>query len=42
MHGDMRNAYRILIGRCEGKRPFGRCRCRLDDYIYVDLKETGC
>jgi hypothetical protein len=26
--GDKRNAYRILVGKPEGKRPIGRPRCR--------------
>jgi hypothetical protein len=32
----------ILIGRTEGKRPFGRPRCRWEDSVIMDLKETGC
>jgi hypothetical protein len=27
-NGEMRNAYRILVGKLEGKRPLGRPRCR--------------
>jgi len=26
--GQMRNAYNILVGKPEGKRPLGRPRCR--------------
>jgi hypothetical protein len=37
----MRNAYRILVGKHEGKRPFGRSRHRWEDNIRVDIKETG-
>jgi hypothetical protein len=27
-HGEKRNAYRVLVGEPEGKRPVGRPRCR--------------
>jgi hypothetical protein len=36
-----RNAYRILEGKLEGKRPPGRPRCRWVDNIKMDLTETG-
>jgi hypothetical protein len=26
--GEMRNAYNILVGKLEGKKPLGRPRCR--------------
>jgi hypothetical protein len=32
---EMRNAYRILVGSPEGKRPLGRPRCRWEDNIKV-------
>jgi hypothetical protein len=35
----MRNAYNISVGKPEGKRPFGRPRCRWEDTIKMDLKE---
>jgi hypothetical protein len=38
--GEKSNAYRILVGNPEGKRPLGRLRCRWVD-ITVDLKEIG-
>jgi hypothetical protein len=38
--GQKRNAYRILVGKLEGKRPLGRPRCRWDD-IRMDLREIG-
>jgi hypothetical protein len=38
--GEMRNTYKILIGKPEGKRPLGRPRCRLEDFR-MDLKERG-
>jgi hypothetical protein len=31
--GEMRNAYSILVGKPEGKRPLGRPRCRWEDNI---------
>jgi hypothetical protein len=36
----MRNAYRILVGKPEGKRPLGRPRRRWKDNIKIDLRET--
>jgi hypothetical protein len=37
----MRNVYRILVGKPEGKRPLGRLRCRSEDNIRMDLREIG-
>jgi hypothetical protein len=39
MHGDTRNAYKILVEKAEGKRPRVRRRCK--DNIRMDLKEVG-
>jgi hypothetical protein len=39
--GEMRNAYSILIGKSEGKRPLGKHRHRWEDNIRIDLRETG-
>jgi hypothetical protein len=39
--GEKRNAYRILVGNPEGKRPLGRPRCRWVDIIKMDLREIG-
>ncbi|KAJ4437913.1 hypothetical protein ANN_13852 [Periplaneta americana] len=36
-----RNAYRVLVGRPEGKRPLGRPRRRWEDNIKMDLREVG-
>jgi hypothetical protein len=36
--GEKRNAYRILVGKPEGKRPLGRLRRRSVDNIKIDLK----
>jgi hypothetical protein len=35
-----KNAYRILVGKREGKRPLGRPRCRWVDNIKMDLVNT--
>jgi hypothetical protein len=39
--GDTRNAYRIMVGKPEGKRPLGRRRRRWVDNIKMDLREIG-
>jgi hypothetical protein len=36
-----RSAYRILVGKLEGKRPLGRPRRRWVDNIEIDLRERG-
>jgi hypothetical protein len=38
---EKRNAYKILVGKPEGKRPLGRPRSRWEDNIKMDLKEIG-
>jgi hypothetical protein len=35
------NAYRLLEGKPEGKKPLGRLRCRWMDNIKMDLGEIG-
>jgi hypothetical protein len=39
--GEGRGAYRVLVGRPEGKRPLGRPRHRWEDNIKLDLRGTG-
>jgi hypothetical protein len=39
--GEKRNAHRLLVGKREGKRPFGRPRFRWVDNIRMDLGEVG-
>jgi hypothetical protein len=39
--GEKRGAYRILVGRPEGRRPLGRPRRRWEDNIKIDLREVG-
>jgi hypothetical protein len=40
----MRNEYKVLVGKPEGTRPFGRPRYRWEDNIKMDLTDTwlGC
>jgi hypothetical protein len=39
-NGEKRNAYRLLVGKPEGKRPLGRPRRRWVDNIRMDLGEV--
>jgi hypothetical protein len=39
--GEKRNAYRLLVGKPEGKRSLGRPRGRWVDNIKMDLLEIG-
>jgi hypothetical protein len=39
--GTKRNAYRVLVGKPEGKRLLGRFGSRWDDNIKVNLREIG-
>jgi hypothetical protein len=39
--GEKRNAYRLLVGKPEGRRPLGRPRRRWLDNIRMDLVEVG-
>ena len=41
-YGTSRNAYRVLVGKPEGKRHLGRPRRRWEDNIKMDLREVGC
>jgi hypothetical protein len=41
MNGEKRTAYRILVGKSEGKRPLGRPRRRWADNIKMGLREIG-
>jgi hypothetical protein len=40
-NGEKRNAYRMWIGKSEGKRLLGRPRRRSEDNIKIDLRELG-
>ena len=37
-----KNAYRVLMGKPESKRPLGRPRHTWEDNIKMDLREVGC
>jgi hypothetical protein len=39
--GEKRNAYSILVGTPEGKRPLGRPKCMWVDNIKMDLRKIG-
>jgi hypothetical protein len=39
--GERRNAYRILVGKPDGKRPLGKPRRKGVDNIKIDLREVG-
>jgi hypothetical protein len=39
--GERRGVYRGLVGKPEGKRPFGRTGRRWEDNIKMDLQEVG-
>jgi hypothetical protein len=39
--GENRNAYRILVGKPEGRRPLGILRHSWEDNIKMDFGEIG-
>jgi hypothetical protein len=41
MNGDKGNAYRILVGKPEEKRPIGKPKRSWMDNIKIDLREIG-
>jgi hypothetical protein len=38
---ESRNAYTVLVGKRNGKRPLGRPKRRWEDNIKMDLQEVG-
>jgi len=40
--GERRGAYRVFVGKPEGKRPLERPRLRWEDNIKMDLQKMGC
>jgi hypothetical protein len=39
--GDMRNSYRILVGKPYAERPLGIPKCKWKDTIKMDIKGKG-
>jgi hypothetical protein len=39
--GEMRNGYKILVRKPEGKRSLGKPRCRWEDNIRMDLRHVA-
>jgi hypothetical protein len=39
--GEKRDAYRLFVGKPEGKRPLGRPGSRWVDNIRMDIREVG-
>jgi hypothetical protein len=39
--GEMKDAYRVLVGKLEGKRPLRKPSRRWEDNIKMDLQEVG-
>jgi hypothetical protein len=42
MHDEMRNAYKILVGKPERKRSLRRRKHKRKVHIKMHLRETGC
>ena len=40
-YGEKIGGYRVLVGKPEGKRPFGKPRRRWEDNIKMGLREIG-
>jgi hypothetical protein len=41
-HGEIRKAYKILVGKSEGKRLLERLTRKWEDNINMNLREIGC
>jgi hypothetical protein len=39
--GEKRNAYKVLVGKSERKRPLGKIRRRWEDNTKIGLREIG-
>jgi hypothetical protein len=39
MHSKKRNLYKIVVGKLEGRKLFGRPRIRCEDNIKIDVNE---
>ena len=40
-YGDMRDAYRVLVGKPEARRPHGRPNRTWEDNFIMDIREIG-
>jgi len=40
--GERQGAYRVLVGKAEGKGTFGRIWSRWEDNFKMNLQELGC
>jgi hypothetical protein len=40
--GERRGIFNVLVRKPQGKKPFGRTRCRWEHNIKMDLLEVGC
>jgi hypothetical protein len=40
--GERKDVHRVLLGKLEGKRPFGRPKCRWEVNVKMELQEVGC
>ena len=39
--GEIKDVYRVLVGKPEGESPLGRTRSRWEDNIKIDVQEVG-
>jgi len=42
IYGEKRDVYGVSMGKLEGRRSFGRSRCRWEGNNKMDLQEVGC
>ena len=40
--GERRIAYKVLVGKPEGKKPLAKPKRRCEDNIKMDLQDVGC
>jgi len=40
--GEKKSAYKVSVGKPEGKRPLGRSRLRWEDIIKTAFQKMGC
>jgi hypothetical protein len=41
LHKKIKGAYKVSVGRAEGKRPLGRSRPKRENNIKMDLQKVG-